>query len=87
VQGTSERVTQPGKVAIIYNQPAEALEYRAYIEYLQSLGYLTGPVESLELGELQGVQGLRALRVEIALDNPKLQERINMADLDVAARR
>ena len=86
VEGTSERVTQPGKVAIIYNQPAEALEYRAYIEYLQSLGYLTGPVESLELGELQGVQGLRALRVQIALDNPKLQERIDMADLEVAAR-
>jgi GAF domain-containing protein len=86
VEGTSERVTQPGKVAIIYNQPAEALEYRAYIEYLQSLGYLTGPVESLELGELQGVQGLRALRVQIALDNPKLQERIDMAHLEVSAR-
>jgi hypothetical protein len=86
VQGTSERVTQPGKVAIIYNQPAEALEYRAYIDYLQARGYLTGPVESLELGELQGVQGLRALRVQIALDNPKLQERINMADLDVSSR-
>jgi GAF domain len=86
VEGTSERVTQPGKVAIIYNQRAEAMEYKAYIEYLQNLGYLTGPVESLELGELQGVQGLRALRVQIALDNPKLQERIDMADLEVAAR-
>jgi GAF domain-containing protein len=86
VEGTSERVTQPGKVAIVYNQPAEALEYKAYIEYLQSLGYLTGPVESLELGELQGVQGLRALRVQIALDNPKLLERINMADLEISAR-
>jgi GAF domain-containing protein len=86
VQDTSERVTQPGKVAIIYNQPAEAQEYRAYIEYLQSLGYLTGPVESLELGELQGVQGLRALRVQVALDNPKLQARINLTDLEVAGR-
>jgi hypothetical protein len=86
VQGTSERVTQPGKAAIIYNQPAEALEYRAYIEYLQSLGYLTGPVESLELEELQGVQGLRALRVQIVLDNRKLQERIKMADLGISAR-
>ncbi len=35
VQGTTERVTQPGKVAIIYNQPGEAREYRAYIEYLR----------------------------------------------------
>src|SRR4030095_14159349 len=50
VQGTSERVTQPGKVAIIYNQPAEALEYRAYIEYLQHLGYLTGPGRGLQGG-------------------------------------
>jgi hypothetical protein len=83
VQGTAERVTQPGKVAIIYTQPGEALEYRAYIEYLQSIGYLTGSVEQLELGELQGVQGLRALRVQVALDNPRLQERINLADLQI----
>jgi hypothetical protein len=83
VRGTAERVTQPGNVAIVYSQPGEALEYRAYIEYLQSIGYLTGSVEQLELGELQGVQGLRALRTSIALDNPKLQDRINLADLQV----
>jgi len=77
VQGTAERVTQPGKVALIYSQPGEAQEYRAYIEYLQGLGYLTDGVEHLDLEELQGVQGLRALRVQVALDSPKLQERIN----------
>ena len=77
IQGTAERVTQPGKVALIYSQPGEAQEYRAYIEYLQGLGYLTGGVEQLDLEELQGVQGLRALRVQVALDSPKLQERIN----------
>jgi hypothetical protein len=83
VQGTAERVTQPGKLAIVYSQPGEALEYRGYIEYLQSVGYLIGSVEQLELGELQGVQGLRALRVQVALDNPKLQERINLEELQV----
>jgi GAF domain-containing protein len=77
VEGTAERVTQPGKVALIYSQPGEAQEYRAYIEYLQGLGYLTDGVEQLDLEELQGVQGLRALRVQVALDSPKLQERIN----------
>jgi hypothetical protein len=77
IQGTTERVTQSGKVALIYSQPGEAQEYRGYIEYLQSLGYLTGGVEQLDLEELQGVQGLRALRVQVALDSPKLQERIN----------
>ncbi|HXJ81763.1 MAG TPA: GAF domain-containing protein [Candidatus Methylomirabilis sp.] len=84
VRGTAERATQPGKVVIVYSQPGEALEYRAYIEYLQSLGYLTGDVEELELGELQGVQGLRALRVTVDLDSPKLRERVQLGDLQVA---
>src|SRR5882762_4121898 len=67
VEGTSDRVTQPGKIAIVYSQNSEGREYRSYIEYLQSLGYLTREVEDLDLGELQGVQGLRALRVAVAL--------------------
>ena len=83
VQGTSERVTQPGKIAIVYSQPAEAQEYRVYLEYLQSLGYVTRDVEQLELGELQGVQGLRALRVGVALDNAKLRKSLDLADLQV----
>jgi hypothetical protein len=65
VRGTTERLTQPGKIAIVYSQAAEATEYRDYIAYLQSVGYLLGDVESLELEELQGVLGLRALRVAV----------------------
>jgi len=65
IKGTSERATQPGRIVIVYSQPSEALEYRGYIEYLQSLGYLTRGVEELELEELQGVHGLRALRVTV----------------------
>ena len=65
VRGTTERLTQPGKIAIVYSQAGEAAEYRDYIAYLQSLGYLSGDVESLELDELQGVLGLRALRVAV----------------------
>jgi hypothetical protein len=67
IKGTSERVTQPGTIAIVYSHAAEAHEYRGYIEYLQSLGYLRGGVEELELEELQGVHGLRALRVTVDL--------------------
>ncbi len=78
-------MTQPGKIAIVYSQPGEAHEYRAYIEYLQSLGYFTGAVEHLELGELQGVQGLRALRVAVDLDNPKLLQRVKLSDVELVA--
>src|SRR4029434_10703171 len=78
VEGTSDRVTQPGKIAIIYGQTAEGREYRGYIEYLQSLGYLTSEVEELSLGELQGVQGLRALRVAVALENPAILHRVGL---------
>jgi hypothetical protein len=70
VRGGSERVTQPGRIAIVYSQPGEAAEYRTYIEYLQHLGYLGREVEDLELGELQGVHGLRALRVTVTLRGP-----------------
>jgi len=67
IKGTTERVTQPGKLAIVYGQPGEAAEYRGYLEYLRHLGYVSGEVEDLELEELQGVHGLRALRVGVAL--------------------
>jgi GAF domain len=67
VRGTTERLTQPGKVAIVYSHSSEAGEWRDYIDYLQKLGYLTRDVEDLELEELQGAQGLRALRVTVDL--------------------
>jgi hypothetical protein len=70
VQGTRERITQPRQLAIVYSQPAEAAEYRAYLEYLGARGYVTGEVEELALEELQGVQGLRALRVGIDVSAP-----------------
>ena len=67
IKGTAERVTQPGKIAIIYSQPSEAAEYRDYLDYLRAYGCLSGVVEDLDLDELQGVQGLRALRVVVNL--------------------
>jgi hypothetical protein len=60
-------VTQPGRIAIVYAQPAEAQEYREYLDYLLATGHVVGPVEELELDELQGVHGLRALRVAVDL--------------------
>jgi hypothetical protein len=64
-----ERLTQPGKIAIVYSQQKELNEYLAYIEYLHSENMLTGEIEHLELEELQGISGLKALRVEVNFHN------------------
>jgi hypothetical protein len=67
VRDTTERLTQPGKIAIVYLNSEEAQEYMVYIRKLQADGLLTEVVENLEVEELQGVEGLKALRVEVAI--------------------
>ena len=66
IRGTSERVTQPGQLAIVYSTASEAAEYRRYVEFLQNKGYFGPELEELELEDLRGVTGLKALRVTIA---------------------
>jgi len=85
IKGSTERITQPGKVAIVYSHSAEGNEYRGYIEYLKSLGYFTGEVEDVELEELQGVHGLRALRISVDLSNARVDRRITPGDLQAVA--
>ncbi len=71
IKGTSERLTQPGKIAIVYSQAKEAVEYREYLDYLHASGYLTGEIEEVDLEDLDGAQGLRALRVTVDVQNPQ----------------
>jgi hypothetical protein len=75
IKGTGERLTQPRKIAIVYSHLEEARESRRHIDFLQAQGYLAGNLESLELEDLPGVQGLRALRVGIDLESQVLAQR------------
>ncbi len=68
IKDTNERLTQPGKIAIVYSQAKEAAEYMEYIEFLQNQKLLKGTIEKYDLEELQGVSGLKALRVEVNFD-------------------
>ncbi len=79
VKGGKERLTQPGKIAIVYSHPGEAKEMRHHIEFLQSEGYLTEELETLALGDLPGVQGLKSFRVGVNLDSQALAEKARMA--------
>ncbi|PHR72165.1 MAG: GAF domain-containing protein [Lutibacter sp.] len=80
IKGTNERITVPGKIAIIYSQEKDAIEYMKYIKYLQSKKYLLATVEKLDIEDLQGITGLKALRVAVNYKNPS-QEKITMNDL------
>ena len=65
IRDTGERLTQPGFLAVVYSQAHEAQEYRRYLEYLRAAGYYVGEIEEHPLEDMQGVLGLRALRVAI----------------------
>lgn len=65
IKGTRERLTQTGKMVIVYSQKKDEREYLRYIKFLISKGYFANKVEIVELEGLQGVSGLKAIRVEI----------------------
>lgn len=65
IKGTKERVTQKGKISIIYSQKQDEVEYLRYIKFLQSKNYLDNDIEIVELQDLQAVTGLKAIRVNV----------------------
>jgi hypothetical protein len=67
IKGTRERLTQPGKISMVYCSQKEAQEYEEYIRFLQSKGLLQPGIEMADLEEMQGLTGLKALRVTINL--------------------
>lgn len=67
IKDTNERLTQPGKIAIVYSNQKDVAEYEEYIRFLQKKNVLKAGTEMLELEDLQGVKGLKAIRVEINL--------------------
>ncbi len=69
IKYTDERLTQPGKIAVVYMNRWEAEEYLNYFNILATQQILKPDVEYLEIEELQGVEGLKALRVSLNFDD------------------
>ncbi|MCR6719603.1 MAG: GAF domain-containing protein [Chitinophagaceae bacterium] len=67
IRNTRERLTQPGKIALIYFNQKDADEYVSYIQHLQEKKVLNDDLEYLELEEVQGISGLKAMRVGVSL--------------------
>jgi len=84
IKGRAERLVQPGKIAIVYSQAREAWEYADYIRFLQETGYLKDEVEEVELADLQGMVGLKALRVAVNLDDHTGRDEPKRAQMDTS---
>lgn len=65
VSETGERLTQPDKLAIIYFSRKDVEDYLPFIQYLQETGVLHPELEELNLEDVQGLSGLKALRIGI----------------------
>ncbi|MFN2456821.1 MAG: hypothetical protein ABR502_01355 [Chitinophagaceae bacterium] len=81
IKGTGERLTQPGKIAIVYSQQKEQNEYLEFVEYLQNENLIVGNVEHLELEELQGISGLKALRLQVNLHTQNEPTNVELSTL------
>jgi putative methionine-R-sulfoxide reductase with GAF domain len=71
VRGTNERVTVNGKLTIIYSQKEDEQSYLQYIKFLQFKKVFGSPIELLELEDLQGIAGLKAIRVPVLYNHHK----------------
>ena len=76
IKGTEERITKNGKISIVYSQKEDEEEYLKYINFLQSKKILNEEVEILELENLQGVTGLKAMRVSVLYHTDREDEKL-----------
>ncbi|WP_159022933.1 hypothetical protein [Formosa sp. L2A11] len=65
IKGTTERITQPHKLCVVYSTNTIEREYLSYFEFLQSKNYIGEHIEIVEVEELQGANGIKAIRADI----------------------
>ncbi len=68
IKGTKERLNQVDKIAIIYSHADEIAEYKNYIDFMKSKEYIEDSIEKLDLEDLRGASGLKALRITVKYD-------------------
>ena len=81
IKGTTERITEKEKITIVYSQSTEEAEYLKYIKYLQHKKILEPALEQFEVEDLQGVSGLKAIRVKVINNTPNAAKKITYQNL------
>ncbi|MDB9529903.1 GAF domain-containing protein [Oscillatoria sp. CS-180] len=62
---TQDRITQPGYLTLVYSTLEEWKEYQEYLRYLQREGWVGHDIETGHVEPLQGVTGLKFVRVQV----------------------
>jgi hypothetical protein len=65
IKNSGERITQPGKIAIVFTGEHERERYLQYVRILQQKKMLAPKVELYDIEDLQGLVGLKGLSVKI----------------------
>lgn len=82
IKGTLERITKVGKMVIVYTNDEDELEYLRYIQFLQNMKYfLSSPPEILTVEDLQGVSGLKAIRIGIDYEGKSEEKAASMEEI------
>ena len=65
IKNTNNRIVDVGKICIVYASSKEEKDFLSYIQILQNEGQLLQEIEMLEVENLPGVNGLKAIRVSV----------------------
>ena len=84
IKGTTERITQPHKLCVVYSTSTIEREYLNYFEFLQSKNYIGQNIEIVEVEELQGANGIKAIRADINTDLEHAGTVFSIADIVAA---
>lgn len=68
IKNTDERLTKPGTISLVFHHENSVKNYYIIMKEMLRIGLLINEIEKLELQELQGVNGLKALRVTVNLN-------------------
>jgi hypothetical protein len=69
ILNTHERLTKPGTIALVYANHQDVAPYLPLIDPMRDQQVIESTIEQLELEPLQGLVGLKALRLHIRFDS------------------
>ncbi|MEZ4793895.1 MAG: hypothetical protein R2773_00180 [Flavobacteriaceae bacterium] len=83
IKNSEVRLAQPQKLCIVFSNRLIEREYLKYLEFLQSKKYIGSNIEVVDVEELQGASGMKAILAEINLNLKQSSRLFSIKDLEV----